>query len=75
MAVGVADQQRGLPEVVEEQAGQHEPYQASGDRRASEVAHVGVERLAAGDDEEDAAEGEERLLRLGRRRSGRCGSG
>ena len=35
------------------------------DRPATEVAHVGVERLAAGDDEEDAAEGEERLPRLG----------
>ena len=33
--------------------------QASRIGRAPEVAHVGVERLAAGDDEDDAAEHEE----------------
>ena len=57
----VADQQRGLAEVVQQQAGQHERVPDERDRLAAEVAHVGVQRLAAGDDEEDAAEGEERL--------------
>ena len=52
-------QQRALPEVDEEQAGQHEGVPAERDRPTAEVAHVGVERLAADDDEDDRAEDQE----------------
>ena len=59
-----ARQQRRLAEVVEHQGGEHQPVPGRADRPTPEVTHVGVERLAAGDDEEDRAEREERLARL-----------
>ena len=49
-AVGVEQQQRALAEVVEQQRRQHQREPGEADRPLAEVAHVGVERLAAGDD-------------------------
>ena len=57
--VGLGDQQRALAEVVEQQAGQHESRTSRAGSGCAEVAHVGVEGLAAGDDQEHRAEGEE----------------
>ena len=50
------EQQRALPEVVQEQRGQDDrkPGDTNGSR--TEVSHVRVERFAAGDDEKDRAE-------------------
>ena len=55
-AAGLLQQQRALSEVVQQQRRQHqgEPRQADGP--LAEMSHVGVQRLAAGDDEEDRAE-------------------
>ena len=65
----VLDEARRLPEVVEQQGGHDEREPGEADGVAAEVAHVGIERLAAGDDEDDAAEDEERLATGGPRRS------
>ena len=55
----VVDEQRALPEVHEHEARQHQPVPAELDRATPEVAHVGVERLAADNDEDHCAEHEE----------------
>ena len=55
-AAGLRQQQRALAEVVQQQRRQHQREPGDADRPLAEVAHVGVERLAAGDDEEDRAE-------------------
>ena len=52
----VGHQQRALAEVVQQQRRQHEREPGDPDRPLAEVPHVRVERLAAGDDEEDRAE-------------------
>ena len=52
----VAQQQRALAEVVQEQRGQHEREPGQPDRPLAEMAHVRVQRFAAGDDEEHGAE-------------------
>ena len=49
-------QQRALAEVVQQQRRQHQAEPGEADRTLAEVAHVRVQRLAAGDDEEDRAE-------------------
>ena len=46
---GFEQQQRALAEVVEHQRRQHQPEPGQPDRPPAEVAHVGVQRLAAGD--------------------------
>ena len=56
---GVAQQDRALAEVVEDQRGQHDPEPRGPNRRAAEVAEIGVERLGAGNYEHDGAEDEE----------------
>ena len=53
---GVDQQQRALTEVVEQQRRQHEREPRQADRPFAEMAHVGVQRLAARDDEEHRAE-------------------
>ena len=57
-------QQGRLTEVVEQQRRQHDGVPRLLDGPASEVTHVGVQRLTAGDHEEDRAERKERLLGL-----------
>ena len=72
---GVAQDQRALAEVVEGQGREHEQEPGAADGRRAEVAHVGVERLGAGDGQHDRAagdEGQERVVheegdRVGRR--------
>ena len=56
----IGEQQRALAEVVEQQPGQDEAEPGEPDRQAAEMAHVGVERLGAGDREHDRAERDER---------------
>ena len=55
-AAGFVQQQRALAEVVQQQRRQHQREPREADRPLAEVPHVGVQRLAAGDDEEDRAE-------------------
>ena len=54
----IAEQQRALAEVVQEQRGKHDAEPGDADGPLAEVPHVGVERLTAGDAEHDGAEGE-----------------
>ena len=57
--IGTARQQeRALPEVVEEERGKHDGVPREADRPPAEVSHVRVERLAAGDAQHDRAEDE-----------------
>ncbi len=49
-------QERSLPEVVEQQAGERDAEPGDLDRAMPEVAEVCVQRLAARDDEEDGAQ-------------------
>ena len=58
--LGVLEDQRALAEVVEHQRREDEEEPRAADRRAAEVAHVGVQRLGAGDGEHHRAEREER---------------
>ncbi len=57
-SLGSDEHERALAEVVEDERrhDEREPREADGPR--AEVAHVGVERLAAGDGEDDGAEHE-----------------
>ena len=64
--VRVVQQERALAEVVEHERGHDEREPGDADRAAAEVAHVGVERLAAGDGEHDRAEDDERRARRAR---------
>ena len=59
MRSGVAEQQRALAEVVQQQRRQTRARTSRAMGLRAEVTHVGVEGLAAGDDEEDGAEREE----------------
>ena len=54
--VRMRQHQRALPEIVDEQARQHEEEPRGLDRLAAEMAEIGVERLAAGDRQEHCAE-------------------
>ena len=54
--VGVGEQQRALPEVVQQQAGKDKAQPAATDRRPPEMPHIGIERLGASDRENDGAE-------------------
>ena len=62
LARRVREDQRALAEVVEDQRGEDEARTTRGGSRRAEVAHVGVQRLGAGDREHDAAERDERLV-------------
>ena len=55
----VGQHQRALAEVAQRAGGQHQAQPAEGDRAPAEVAHVGVQRLGAGDGEHDRGEREE----------------
>ena len=55
-ALRVGDQQRRLPEIVQHQSGQHHGEPGQADRKAAEMAHVGIHRLATGDGQECGAE-------------------
>jgi hypothetical protein len=52
----IAQQERSLAEIVQEQCRQHQAEPRDADWQLSEVAYVGIERFAAGHDEEDRAE-------------------
>jgi hypothetical protein len=54
----IFQQQRALSEVVEQQRRQHDGTPVDADRPRAEVPHVGVQRLAAGHDQEHRAEHE-----------------
>ena len=58
-AEGLLQHQRALAEVIADQRRQDEEQPGELDRLAAEMAHVGVERLRAGDRQEDEAEGDE----------------
>ena len=55
---GICEKQRALAEVVQGKAGQDEPEPGHLDRAASEMAHVGIERLGARDGQEHGPKGE-----------------
>ncbi len=57
--VGMLQQQRRLPEVVEQQCGQRHGEPGEADRAAAEVTHVGVQRLAARHHQHHRSEDEE----------------
>jgi len=46
-------EERPLPEVVEHEPGEDDEKPADSDRCSTEVPHVGIERLSAGEDEKD----------------------
>ncbi len=54
--LGVLEHQRTLAEIVQRQRREDQPGPRGLDRRAAEMAHVGIERLGAGDGEEHAAQ-------------------
>ena len=56
---GIGDDECALAEVVEQQAGHDQAEPGHADRLAAEMAHVGVERLGAGDGQHDRTEGPE----------------
>ena len=60
--VRMREQQRALAEVVEQQRRQHERVPGQPDRPPAEVAHVGVQRLAAGDGQHDRAPSDEEAV-------------
>ena len=68
-------QQGALPEVVQHQPGKHHPEPRQTNRAGAEMAHVGIQRLAAGDDEEHRAEDDEAVIAVGREEPGRRGPG
>jgi hypothetical protein len=55
------EQQRGLPRIVEDQAGEDQPAPREADRPGAEMAHIGIERLGPGDTEEHAAQQQKAL--------------
>ena len=76
LARGAVDQQqRALAEVVQQERGQHEREPGEANRPLAEVAHVGVQRLAAGDRQEHRAEHREAVQPVRRRRRRRRGPG
>ena len=56
---GVAEEQSALAEVVQQERGQHDREPGDPDGPTAEVAHVRVERLAAGDHQEHRAQDQE----------------
>ena len=61
----IGEQQRALAEIVQGEAGQHEAEPGGLDRLAAEMAHVGIERLGAGDGQEHGPEGEQARRAVG----------
>ena len=60
----VLEDQRALAEVAQRAGGEDQEEPAHRDRPAAEVAHVGVERLGAGDREHDRGQREEREVEV-----------
>jgi hypothetical protein len=58
---GLLASKGGLAEVVQQQRREHQGVPGQLDRPTTEVTHVGVQRFAPRDDEEDRPEGQERL--------------
>ena len=58
---GVAQQHRALPEVVEHQRGPDQQVPRDADRSASEMTHVGIKRLGAGDGQHHGAQRQQPL--------------
>ena len=54
----IGEHQRALAEIVERQRRQHEKKPGDLDRPATEMAHIGIERLGAGHRQKDRAEDE-----------------
>ena len=52
----VGQEQRALSEIVQDKAGQNDGEPAEADRRPTEMTHIGVHRLTAGDGQEGGAE-------------------
>ena len=50
-----------LPEIVEQQRGKNDGEPAEPDRPRAEMAEIGIHRLAAGDDQHQRAEDQQRL--------------
>ena len=67
--LGVAQHERSLAEVVEQQGRQHIEVPGQADGLGAEMAHVGVERLAARHHQEDRAQHEEAVPAVVGRRS------
>jgi hypothetical protein len=63
--IGLMHQQSTLTEVIERERGKHEREPAATDRSGTEVAHVGIQGLATGHGEEDAAEDDEGRVTAG----------
>ena len=60
----MGEQQRALPEVVDRECGHHQRIPCDLDRAAAEVAHVGIQGLAAGDAQHHGTERHEGDKRL-----------
>ena len=58
--VGLRDQQRALPEIVERQRRKYEAEPRDADRRLAEVPHVGIERFGAGERQQHRPKHDER---------------
>jgi len=58
----VAEEERPLPEVVQDEGGEDEPEPGGANRPLPEVAHIRVERLGARDGEDDGTEREKSLV-------------
>ena len=57
LAIGLAPQRdRRLAGIIQHQAGKHDPRPGEADRGFAEMPHVGIQRLGAGNAEEDSAE-------------------
>ena len=52
--LGIGEEQCALAEIVEQKAREHDGEPSGADRDAAEMAHVGIERLAARDGQEHA---------------------
>ena len=57
--LGIGDQKRALPQIVERQRRQHDEEPRGLDRPLAEMAEVGIERFRAGDGEKHRAERDE----------------
>jgi hypothetical protein len=55
----IAERQRALPEIVQHQAGQHEPRPGPPYRLGAKVTHVGVQRFGPGDAQHHRTEDDE----------------
>ncbi len=52
----VCEQQRALPEIIQQQRREHKAHPGATDRRAPEMPHIGIERLGPGHRQNDRAQ-------------------